>query len=80
MTLSELVLAALAVAGCWYAAACAGWPLVPCWSCSGSGEWRSLIGGRGRRKCPRCKGTGRRFRAGVRAWAALTTSRRRGAR
>jgi DnaJ-class molecular chaperone len=46
-----------------YAVACRVWPYRACGPCTGSGKRRSPSG-RAWRKCPRCKGTGRRMRVG----------------
>jgi DnaJ-class molecular chaperone len=63
---SVLLLAALvAAAVVGYLAACRIWPYANCGRCSGSGKSGSPTR-KTFRKCPRCKGTGRRTRIGRR--------------
>ena len=72
-----LALAAIArLAG--YAVAVRSWPFTSCLKCHGDGKLRSPSG-RNRRRCTRCKGTGRRLRLGRRVINAFSASARQAA-
>ncbi|MQA14427.1 MAG: hypothetical protein GEV09_09710 [Pseudonocardiaceae bacterium] len=60
-----------------YLLACAAWPFAPCRRCHGTGCLRAPLG-RAFRLCPRCRATGRRLRAGRRAYTHLTRHYRHG--
>lgn len=71
----RVLLAALALLAV-YAAACWWWPFTSHGRCNGTGKLRSP-GGKTFRRCPGCKGTGTKLRAGRRLFDATTTTRRR---
>lgn len=52
----------------YYGLACLIWPFRECRKCQGVGKFRARWGGRGWRRCPRCKGSGERLRLGRRVW------------
>lgn len=67
MTDTWLLFAVVALALYWLV--CAFFPYLPCRRCEGSGKLRSPFGGgRAWRKCPRCRGKGRRVRLGRRLY------------
>jgi len=88
MRVAALVLLAV-LAGGWYAALCAGRPLVRCRSCRGAMVRRRrgpavivwlLVRFRGVALCPRCRGRGTRIRLGRRAYDKVRELQRAGTR
>lgn len=68
------LLAALWLAG--YAVAVRFWPWANCRRCHGNGKSRSPSG-KAFRRCPRCKGSGRRLRLGRRVLNAVSERARK---
>lgn len=54
-----------------YLAACRYWPYTACGKCDGKGRFRSPSG-KSWRPCPRCKGSSRKERLGVRVLRVLS--------
>jgi len=73
----ELALLALAVT-VGYVLLCAVWPFRPCSRCAGTGKRRGPVGGI--RRCPTCRATGLRIRAGRHLWNYLRRTRDEGMR